>query len=155
MIRIILIVASLALTISMAQGQDVNVNPRKKNAVYLELFGSAFAKYNITYDRIIYSKQKRNLSAALGAQYLPIRSERMDRVVSITPQINYFYGIKHHFETGLGLAYFAKDDFYFPLRLGYRYQKPEGGFFFKIAFTPHFSGGWVLPWAGIAFGVAY
>ncbi len=27
---------------------------------------------------------------------------------------------------------------YLPLRLGYRYQKSEGGFFFRVAYTPFY-----------------
>jgi hypothetical protein len=27
---------------------------------------------------------------------------------------------------------------FIPLRVGYRYQKPEGGFFYRVAYTPFF-----------------
>ena len=30
-------------------------------------------------------------------------------------------------------------DAFIPLRVGYRYQKPEGGFFFRIGYTPFFN----------------
>ncbi len=39
--------------------------------------------------------------------------------------------------------------------VGYRYQKPEGGFLFRAAFTPVAGGGYILPWAGVSFGYAW
>lgn len=39
--------------------------------------------------------------------------------------------------------------------VGYRYQKPEGGFQFRAAFTPVAGGGYILPWAGVSFGYAW
>ncbi|PZV80344.1 hypothetical protein CLV31_112111 [Algoriphagus aquaeductus] len=60
---------------------------------------------------------------------------------------------KHHFKLGIGgtphiatsLNFNAEtseleDKLVFssliPLRIGYRYQKPEGGFFFRVGYTP-------------------
>lgn len=39
--------------------------------------------------------------------------------------------------------------------VGYRYQKPDGGFLFRAAFTPVAGGGYILPWAGVSFGYAW
>lgn len=50
-----------------------------------------------------------------------------------------------------------------PLRIGYRYQKPEGGFFFRVGYTPIFilptggREGWIFEprFAGISFGKSF
>jgi len=60
----------------------------------------------------------------------------------------------------LGVAYdFISKDFFIPIRIGYRYQKPNGGLFYKIGFTPLLSKSYpifgegfsIIPWAGLAF----
>jgi hypothetical protein len=39
--------------------------------------------------------------------------------------------------------------------VGYRYQKPAGGFQFRAVFTPLAGEGGVVPWAGVSFGYAW
>ncbi len=54
-------------------------------------------------------------------------------------------------------------DAFIPLRVGYRYQKPEGGFFFRLGYTPIIilptggREGWVFEprFAGISFGKSF
>jgi hypothetical protein len=117
----------------------------RKNTVYGEILGSSFSFYNISYDRIIYHKENDKVSLAIGTQYQPTSYfGGNDWMTSISPQINYLRGIKHHLELGVGFFYLASiSEFQYtdgvwgmPLRIGYRYQKPEGGLFFKIAYTP-------------------
>ena len=61
-------------------------------------------------------------------------------MVSSSLQINYLYGDIHHLELGAGYTYVAsfsnKPTWGFPIRIGYRYQKKQGGLFFKAAYTP-------------------
>lgn len=149
--------------IQNVQAQSEEKVKQVKNTVYLELFGSAGAVYNITYDRIILSSGQNNLSAAIGLQYFPlgVTEEENHNIYSISPQINYFTGKIHRFELGLGFAYdFYEGGFVFPLRIGYRYQKNEGGMFYKVGFTPLYSNDlfWhttILPWGGIAVGWSF
>ncbi|MEB2786427.1 hypothetical protein [Algoriphagus persicinus] len=50
-----------------------------------------------------------------------------------------------------------------PVRIGYRYQKPEGGFFFRVGYTPFFivpvraGKRWSIDpyWAGVSFGKSF
>ena len=142
----------------------------KKNTIYGEILGSAFSFYNISFDRIIYHKEDRKISLAIGTQY-QARSYfgGNDWMTSISPQINYLQGIQHHLELGIGYVYLASvsgiritDGVWgIPLRIGYRYQKPEGGIFFKAAYTPSILDRRILDkdktsflflWGGIALG---
>jgi hypothetical protein len=87
---------------------------------------------------------------------------------------------KHHLELGVGITPHLATSLDFnsetleledkvvfgsliPLRIGYRYQKPEGGFFFRVGYSPFFNvpiGGredWVFTpvFAGISFGKSF
>jgi hypothetical protein len=134
----------------------------RKNSVYLELFGNSYFQYNVGYDRILFDKGKNKLSIASGIGYLPleISSHNFGWFNYIfTSQVNYFTGNEHHFETGLGFTYIGKKnsdyyDIFLLLRIGYRYQKQDGGLFIKSSLTPLYSleVNQFLPWAGIVVG---
>lgn len=123
-----------------------NYDDIKKNAVYFELFGNGIY-YSIGFDRTLLHVSNSGFSIAHGFSYL-LKNNNL----FLSPQINYFYGEKHRFEIGLGLTYciLQKDETeYIFYRLGYRYQKQEGGVFYKIALTPftvlEAAPGWNLP----------
>jgi hypothetical protein len=86
----------------------------------------------------------------------------------------------HHLELGLGVTPHLATSLEFnpetseledkvvfgsliPLRIGYRYQKPEGGFFFRVGYTPiidfppRTGGNWSFnPYsAGVSFGKSF
>lgn len=159
----IFLILIMLLVISKIEAQvDIDEDVfRSKNSVYFELLGSAGYLYNISYDRIILSKQRNNITAGMGIQYSPEFDLSRDMILSISPQINYMYGIKYHIEAGVGSFYdFYNKDFAIILRYGYRFQKPEGGMFYKIGFTPlitksvpifgeNFT---FIPWGGISIG---
>jgi hypothetical protein len=68
-------------------------------------------------------------------------------LAAATFEINYFYGVKHHFDYSIGVTYIhglmrdglsSIDDniatanlFLYP-HMGYRFQKPAGGFFARV-----------------------
>lgn len=79
-----------------------------KNSLYVELLGSAGYLYNITYDRTVFVKEKNHVSTALGVQCFP-KSGGWNRL-SFSPQISYFYGVKHHIELGVGMVYYANEE---------------------------------------------
>lgn len=137
----------------------------KKNTVYLELLGSSPLYYNLTYDRLLIDEHDMRFSAAVGIQY--IFNRELDGVLnsdfSMTPQFNILFGKRHYFEFGIGAAFpFGPDhEALFPIRIGYRFQKDEGGLFFKAAFTPihfpghSFFGSPFLPSGGICVGHSF
>jgi len=85
------------------------------------------------------------------------------------------YGKKHHLEVGIGASYLMDIIYpsytgmwYIPFRIGYRYQRENGGFFFKIAYMPgfwfdrHYEEDRIIPikdftpyWGGVAFGYTF
>jgi hypothetical protein len=141
-----------------------NKQDLSKNSIYGEIFGNAGYLYNLTFDRIVFTKDQKNISIAIGLQYF--NSNDIDEpIASISPQINYFIGKNgHHFETGVGVAFdYLNNDYVIPLRVGYRYQKKQGGLFFKIGFTPliiedfYFSDSrfTLFPWGGLGIGLTF
>ncbi len=96
-------------------------------------------------------------------------------------EVSALYGkSNHHLELGMGVTSYLTRSLAFdsetlenidkvvfdaalPLRIGYRFQKPEGGFLFRLGYTPIINfpngggGGWVFDpyWAGISFGKSF
>ena len=131
----------------------------KKNSVYVELLGSAPFLYNLTYDRMLLDGDKIRISAAMGFQYI---NPEFDAVFvseySLSPQLNLLFGRKHYLEVGVGaFIRFESDRVVYPLRIGYRLQKEEGGFFFKAAFTPIYAPTTreIGPWGGLCLGYTF
>lgn len=134
-----------------------------KNAVYIEVGGNA-GWYSLNYGRIFYQKGMLKLSGSAG--FSMWRHNTSDQPYNISKtiywlptlplEISAFFGkSKHHLEIGTGITpnlsvtvrrdpdFLRSSDkvylnAFIPLRLGYRYQKPEGGFFFRVAYTPVF-----------------
>jgi hypothetical protein len=156
----ILLVCFLLIAAACSAQRDSS-ETTAKNSFHLELFGSSYYFYNLTYERILLNGTKGKLSSGLGFQLFPAIPGSDGDIFSFTPQVNYFFGVKHHFETGIGVCYFLNnEEIAVPLRVGYRFQKPEGGFLFKFALTPTFVPDFFgeavfLPWAGAGIGFAF
>ncbi|REG94538.1 hypothetical protein [Algoriphagus antarcticus] len=152
-----------------------------KKAVYLEVGGSS-GIYAINYSKIFHQKGKLKLNASAGFSMLPRRLNSKTTWLPLVPvEVSAFYGkSNHHLELGFGLtSYLASTldfdpetleliekvgyDASIPLRIGYRYQKPEGGFFFRVGYTPiidsrpRTGGNWSFYpyWAGVSFGKSF
>lgn len=157
----IIIIVVCFFSRAFSQDNTIGANNKSINTVYIELFGNAGYLYNLTYDRIVFTKGKSNISTGLGAQFFPSSDLASDHIISLSPQVNYFYGHKHYFETGIGVTYdFVSYDMVLPIRIGYRYQKPDGGLFFKVALTPLLTKSYpifgenltAIPWGGLSVG---
>lgn len=131
-----------------------------KNSVFVETLWPSFS-YSLNYGRIFYQIGKLKLSARAGFSLL--YNSRTEPTSSywapfIPFELTGFWGkSKHHLELGLGFfairnrRYFFDEDFPNNIReepywgktlvprIGYRYQKPEGGFFIAGGYTPTFS----------------
>lgn len=142
----------------VAFGQtNQNIQQIRRNTISIEFFGNAAILYNLTYERTFVLNETNKIATGIGFQVLPVISS--DDLISVSPQISYFIGKTHHLETGVGVAYDIYSKMHvFPLRLGYRYQQEDEGFFFKLGYTPllvqTFSDNKyeLRPWAGISFG---
>lgn len=154
-----------------------------QQSLYVEVLGSTASLYNFTYDCSFLLVEKNKISVATGIGYIPVELWGDDAAFRVKPHlgislhVSYLYQKKNnnHFEVGSGIAFpeFLSPRLYrffdertykhwsinpfcvFTTRIGYRYQSDDGGFFFKIAFTPMFSKDYflfVIPNFGIAFG---
>jgi len=140
-----------------------------QHTVFLELGGNSIFFYNITYDCSFQLAEKRKIAAGLGFQYFPGSSDSFlfsNPFIGFSPQINYLYGQKHYLEIGTGITFLnEREGLCIPIRIGYRYQRDNGGLFWKIAFVPLFGedlyfemGTSKLPFfpsVGIAFGYTF
>ncbi|MCE7054368.1 hypothetical protein LZF95_06755 [Algoriphagus sp. AGSA1] len=129
-----------------------------KHAIYGELGGTAYG-YAINYGFIFHQKQKFKYSASLGFsmryQDEIVRSFSGFWIPSLSTEITALLGkFKGHLEFGTGFLASRDKQFIFDEdfprnirvrqywgativpRIGYRYQKPHGGLFFRAAYTP-------------------
>jgi hypothetical protein len=152
-----------------------------KNAIYLEVGGSS-GRYAVNYSKIFHQKGKLKLNGSAGFSMWRDKLNSKTTWLPVIPlEVTAFYGkSNHHLEMGFGVtSYLGRTlerisgtfelreilvyDAFIPLRVGYRYQKPEGGFFFRVGYTPiidfppRTGGNWSFnPYhAGISFGKSF
>ena len=118
----------------------------EKNTVYAEAFGQGFC-WSLNYDRLFNTEKRIMNSYTAGIVYVPQSIQFGDGTYYGIPlSYNWLIGKKsHHLELGVGLTSLlvnpnsiVKSDFYAYLtpKIGYRYQRPQGGLFFKATATP-------------------
>ena len=180
----ILTVLCFIFTFSLGYAQEVSEDTLQtaRNSLYVELGGNG-GLYTINYDRILHRGEWFHTSARAGVYYNWWGGGRL----GIPLEVNGLFGRKEHFlEMGVSFVYShgfepvvhkadpavpSSEDIYHNFadlraigRLGYRYQKPEGGLFFRAAYTPNtfvwsatpgglFSGAW--HWFGISVGKSF
>jgi hypothetical protein len=153
-----------------------------KNAIYFEVGGSS-GRYAVNYSKIFHQKGKLKLNASAGfSMWRDQLNDFKTLWLPVIPlEVSALYGkSNHHLELGLGFtSYLGRTldinsetfefsekvvfDAFIPLRVGYRYQKPEGGFFFRVGYTPiidfppRTGGNWSFnPYhAGVSFGKSF
>ena len=133
----------------------------KKKTFYFEAFGSG-GFYSFGYDKIYRVTEKKKRSFSIGASYLNISSRDREtksgyNIYSIPVSFNTIRF--KYLETGLGitplvLSYsdrghghggtswwnqFQSYMLFISPKIGFRYQKPNGGIFFRLAYTPMIS----------------
>ncbi len=149
---------ALFLIVSPAQAQDA---PLPKNSLYLELGGNALA-YSINYDRLL--NDDFSVRAGIGFFSTDLDEGGSSSIAGIPILANYLLGSGNsRLELGAGLLIVTGS---FDLAgasesdaavagtgtFAYRFQKPEGGVFFKAGFTPIIVGGSFIPWFGVSIG---
>ena len=163
----------LLLATEAARAQSESVEPTiKRNTIFVEL-GGPLAAYSINYDRRLRSSSFVQLSVQGGLSGYWWNGGG----ILLPATFNGFVGKgNHHFNVGIGMAYSngneelirggEKRQIRFQsvdaiARIGYRLQKPQGGFFLSVAYTPFVpihtgsffrrEGEW-YHWAGIGLG---
>ena len=188
--------AKLSLLVCMvimsqhARTQSDSTLELKKNAIYFELFGNGLF-YSFNYERMFYQERNIRLGGRIGLSVIPFADwgdEGEEMVLGMFPlEINLLMGKQKNFlETGIGHTYNTqvyREDIMdsglvelthyhrhsLSLRIGYRFQKPNGKFLFRIAALPQliYRPGFInVPngqfrkyefsvWGGVTFGRAF
>ena len=168
--KLIIILFVLFYFANIAFSQDTIKNkPKVQHTVFVELFGHSWWIYNIAYDCTLILREKHKLAFTNGIQYLP-NDDFKRHTLSISPQISYLYGKKHHLEVGVGFyfdCYFSKKllntTYAIPFNIGYRYQRNNGGFFGRAFILPAYliKFGWpfnetpFILWGGFSLGYTF
>ena len=169
-LTLLLVVGSCYLTTTHALAQEAlpqrsSSKDFARNSIYLEILGNGLL-YSLNYDHKIFD----HLSARIGGMYLGVNESTSDSRVSlllVPVMANYLVGSgSSRLEIGAGLTLgsvggdidAAGGDFdkggvaAFTSTIGYRLQPTNGGFLFRIGFTPIFTANGFLPWAGLSLG---
>jgi len=163
-----------------AQTDSINADTikiLKKNTMFIE-FGGNGMLYSANYDRFFKISNRFNASLRIGFHYSRNFNKNGIQLIGLPVEMSALYSIykkKHFIELGTGVTYLNQEDvnskvvvdlFILALRVGYRYQSPNGGFFLKIGFTPLYDlfvinpergvkyHTWVL-WGGIGIGYTF
>lgn len=128
-----------------SQKKDAESSLKGKGTVFIELLGNT-GLYSLNYDRVFYHKKRDALTWRAGLAYWPLGKDIINTgTMTFLGEFNYLRGKGPHFlESGVGLTHwwiFRLDDDtyvrnYLLTRIGYRYQKAKGGFFFRIGVLP-------------------
>ncbi|MGJ3234150.1 hypothetical protein [Marivirga sp.] len=119
-----------------------------KNSLQLELGGHGLI-YSFNYERILVDKGKHKTAGQIGVAYYPASVGFRDFWMPVGINQIYNFNSSHHFEAGLGMVLIREAlrnedneavkwfwDAFISARLGYRYQKPNSRFLFRVALTP-------------------
>lgn len=138
------------------------------NSIYLELLGNGII-YSVNYDRMFCN----NVSGRIGMTYFPALTSfftTTENIFIMPVTLNYFIGDGNSkLELGAGIVYaqatlstiFSNEEesasgIAETVIIGYRYQQSEGGFLFRIGFTPFFRfDGGLYPFGGISIGTSF
>ncbi|QHT70612.1 hypothetical protein GXP67_30145 [Rhodocytophaga rosea] len=132
-----------------------------QNALFVEFGDTYQLNYSINYSRIIHTFNTTAVSVTAGISLEPVSKSNFLQAL-FPVELTLFNGKQnHYFETGLSFVPGIYYDYYLSspylpeekqkkiltkkefgttagLRIGYRYQKKQGGLFFRAAFTPTF-----------------
>jgi hypothetical protein len=167
-----LLILTLFLGQIMLHGQtDSSTVLPKRNTIYVEVLGQGILN-SLSFDRLYRVDHRVKTSFTAGVMLDPTNSR-----MAIPISYNWLFGQKKsHLELGVGLTYWREvylggpDNYvYFTPKLGYRFQQPNGGVFFRVTFTPTVGlaqtleytwrnvfqspfGERLFPWGGISLG---
>ena len=141
----------------------------KQNSLYFEALGNG-GFYSLNYDRMF----TESLGGRVGFMYLSELNfifTSLNDLLVIPVTLNYLVGEgSSKLELGGGIVYVSVSGGDFlgfestnkgssgvggTATIGYRYQQSDGGFLFRVGFTPLFGSGGFAPSGGISFGFSF
>ena len=137
------------MCITCSNAQEINYSHNnftkdyKKNSIFFEtksiLVFSGF--WGLGYERLFPIKENLKITTELSFSIIPF-----EEYFSVTiPHINLLFGNEQHFELGGGFGFdldyknmmnYNVTYYTLTFRVGYRYQRKEGGFFFRTGLVP-------------------
>jgi hypothetical protein len=160
---------ALALGASIFLATEVlgQAGPERRNAIYVELLGSAVA-YSVNYERTLLG----SWYLRIGGGYFALQeldSEEVDGLGLFPMMIGYVTPTTpHKLELAVGVApVVTRGDWDDILVLdshtrvvgtgtvGYRFAPTESGFLLRVALTPLFGDEGILPWGGVSLGYRF
>ncbi len=139
-IYILILISVSKLTFGQSDLPQKNDDLPKRNSFYLELGGQGLLN-SLWYDRLYRVDKKIKTSLSIGFMVQP-RFEGANYFTAGIPIAgNILLGKKsHHLELGIGITVLANRNgylfSYLNPKIGYRFQRPNGGFFFRAGIIP-------------------
>ncbi|MDF1549687.1 MAG: hypothetical protein P1P88_17805 [Bacteroidales bacterium] len=141
-ILLIFIALSICMSVNYGWSQQKDSTFYSKNTTYVD-FASKGAFYSINYDKIFHQKKKFTLSYRIGFSILedgiamPLGvnlftgkgNSHVEYSLTVIPYID-------HYKSFLSSNDLSDKYLYVVPGIGYRFQKPTGGIFFKIVVSP-------------------
>ena len=133
------------LNTMVAQGNSSELDIAR-NSIFAEAFGQGFC-WSVNYDRLLNVDRKVKNSYSIGVVYVPKSVGFGDGTYYGIPfSYNWLFGKKnHHLELGVGVTSLIVDPYwahnvtsyytYMTPKIGYRYQRSQGGLFFRATAT--------------------
>lgn len=144
-----------------------SISVLRRNSVYGEIGGQGIT-YSISYDRLFNVKRRVKTSITVGLNFFgTFKTRDYSMYIGFPVSYNFLFGKKNnHLELGLGVTIlnniysynyeivtqtngYSQSFFfratptdrylYLTPKIGYRYQRPNGGFFFRVTLTPWIS----------------
>ncbi len=128
-----------------------NFHVYDKNTIFVEILGNS-GSLSLNYDRLFFQSQQLKIAGRIGYAYLPIKFAISGVPLEISVLLS--ASGNHHVELGTGLSYikgldsensisdfigekeYISESLYVPFRVGYRYQRKNGGIFLKAGIVP-------------------
>lgn len=120
----------------------------KKNSVNIELLGHGIL-YSIYYERIIVNGNRFKTTGQVGFGGVPGWGYTIPFLINEVFTVDR----SHHLEIGFGIQYFNLSDIRTTLRIGYRFQKPDGKLVIRAGYTPNIDFfPYFFHWGGLSIG---
>ncbi len=137
---IFILISFSNLTFAQADLAQKAENLPKRNSFYLELGGQGLLN-SFWYDRLYRIDKKIKASLSFGLMVQPRLESGYYFTAGVPIAGNILLGKKsHHLELGIGFTVLGnRNGYYFSYlnpKIGYRFQRPNGGFFFRAGIVP-------------------
>lgn len=136
-----------------AQSNSIEDIVTAPNAVFVQLLGD-YVSITANYERMLFTTTPHNIALRFGFGFWGWFG---DSGVVVPVGASYLFGHSHKIELGIGYTFLTGSNKYNGLStalIGYRYQPIDGGFLFRVGFTPLF-GDEFEPWVGLSLGYAF